>query len=476
MGVTAENVAADFHVSRADQDALAAESHHRAAAAQAAGYFSEQILPIEIPGRKGQITIVDTDEHVRPEVRLEDMAKLRPAFAKDGTVTAGNASGINDAAAAVVLASESFVRSSGRTPMGKLIGYAHAGVEPRIMGMGPVPAVRKVLDRTGLKIDDIDVFEVNEAFAAQALAVVRELGLPPERTNPNGSGISLGPPRRRHRRHPDRQVAVRAQAHRRPVRARHDVHRRRPGHRRDLRARLTRPRPGPARPGIGPVFLTGLGTFASIGMSGTVISWKVQRGGKVQKVRAPRTRMGRTHPTRAWLATVNFMTARCPVQPARLAGQPLPTGRGGHYRVPAAWGAGGTRSAAGHLIGPQVSAWALVQQPCVVLLDEVVLANRYAALAPARLLNQGLRPRPGEAASQAARSSRQLHQHLLDDRRQLFLLVPVPPRHRHQLTRFRHHHAVLRADPGHRPTAAAAELHQAPPPAASAAPGTPCRR
>ena len=194
MGVTAENVAADFSVSRADQDALAAESHRRAAAAIAAGYFKEQILPIEIPGKRGQITIVDTDEHVRPEVSLEDMAKLRPAFAKDGTVTAGNASGLNDAAAAVVLASESFVRSSGRSPMGKLIGYAHAGVEPRIMGMGPVPAVRNVLDRTGLKIEEIDVFEVNEAFAAQALAVSRELGLPPDRTNPNGSGISLGHP------------------------------------------------------------------------------------------------------------------------------------------------------------------------------------------------------------------------------------------------------------------------------------------
>jgi len=194
MGVTAENVAADFNVSRADQDALAAESHRRAAAAQAAGYFKEQILPIEIPGKRGKTTIVDTDEHVRPEVSLEDMAKLRPAFAKDGTVTAGNASGVNDAAAAVVLASESFVRNSGRAPIGKLIGYAHAGVEPRIMGMGPVPAVRHLLDRTGLKIDQIDVFEVNEAFAAQALAVVRELDLPPDRTNPNGSGISLGHP------------------------------------------------------------------------------------------------------------------------------------------------------------------------------------------------------------------------------------------------------------------------------------------
>ena len=194
MGVTAENVAADFHVSREDQDALAAESHRRAAAATAAGYFKEQILPVEIPGRKGKVTVVGSDEHIRADVSLEDMAKLRPAFAKDGTVTAGNASGINDAAAAVVLASESFVNSNGRTPLGRLAGYGHAGVEPRIMGMGPVPATRKVLDRTGLKVDEIDVFEVNEAFAAQALAVTRELGLPPERTNPNGSGISLGHP------------------------------------------------------------------------------------------------------------------------------------------------------------------------------------------------------------------------------------------------------------------------------------------
>jgi len=194
MGVTAENVAADFNVSRADQDELAAESHRRAAAATAAGYFKEQILPVEIPGKRGSITVVDTDEHIRPGVSLEDMAKLKPAFAKDGTVTAGNASGINDAAAAVVLASESFVTSSGLTPLGKLVGYAHAGVEPRIMGMGPVPATRTVLDRTGIKVDEIDVFEVNEAFAAQALAVTRELDLPPERTNPNGSGISLGHP------------------------------------------------------------------------------------------------------------------------------------------------------------------------------------------------------------------------------------------------------------------------------------------
>ena len=194
MGVTAENVAADYHVSREDQDALAAESHRRAAAATAAGYFKEQILPVEIPGRKGKVTIVDTDEHIRADVSLDDMAKLRPAFSKDGTVTAGNASGINDAAAAVVLASESFVNSNGLTPLGRLVGYGLAAVEPRIMGMGPVPATRNVFTRTGLKVDEIDVFEVNEAFAAQALAVVRELGLPPERTNPNGSGISLGHP------------------------------------------------------------------------------------------------------------------------------------------------------------------------------------------------------------------------------------------------------------------------------------------
>jgi acetyl-CoA C-acetyltransferase len=194
MGVTAENVATDYHVSREDQDALAAESHRRAAAAAAAGYFKEQILPVEIPGRKGKVTIVDSDEHIRADVSLDDMARLRPAFAKDGTVTAGNASGINDAAAAVVLASESFLNRNGFTPLGRLVGYGHAGVEPRIMGMGPVPATRKVLDRTGLKVDEIDVFEVNEAFAAQALAVTRELDLPADRTNPNGSGISLGHP------------------------------------------------------------------------------------------------------------------------------------------------------------------------------------------------------------------------------------------------------------------------------------------
>jgi acetyl-CoA C-acetyltransferase len=193
MGVTAENVATDYDVSRADQDALAAESHRRAAAAADAGYFTEQITPVEVAGRKGTVT-VDADEHIRPGVTTDDLARLRPAFAKDGTVTAGNSSGINDAAAAVVLADREFAERNGHRALGRLVAYAHAGVEPRIMGMGPVPAVRKVLERAGMKLDDIDVFEVNEAFAAQALAVVRELGLPPDRTNPNGSGVSLGHP------------------------------------------------------------------------------------------------------------------------------------------------------------------------------------------------------------------------------------------------------------------------------------------
>ncbi len=193
MGVTAENVAAEFDVSRADQDALAVESHRRAAAAAAAGYFDEQITPVQVPAKKGTVTVA-TDEHVRPGVSQDDLAKLRPAFGEGGTVTAGNASGMNDAAAAVMLASESFASGRGLRPLGRLVAYSHAGVEPRIMGMGPVPAVRKVLDRASLKVDEIDVFEVNEAFAAQALAVVRELGLPPERTNPNGSGVSLGHP------------------------------------------------------------------------------------------------------------------------------------------------------------------------------------------------------------------------------------------------------------------------------------------
>src|SRR5215471_12983640 len=158
-GVTAETVAAEFGVSRADQDALAVESHRRAAAAAAAGYFAEQITPVEVRTKKGTVAAA-VDEHVRPGVTGDDLAKLRPAFADDGTVTAGNASGINDAAAAVVLADAAFASSHGLRPLGRLVGYSHAGVEPRVMGMGPVPAIQKVLDRTGLKVEEIDVFEV----------------------------------------------------------------------------------------------------------------------------------------------------------------------------------------------------------------------------------------------------------------------------------------------------------------------------
>jgi acetyl-CoA C-acetyltransferase len=193
MGVTAENVAGKWGISREDQDALAVQSHQRAAKATAEGYFKEQILPIELKSRKGTVTF-DTDEHIRADASMEGMAKLRPVFDKSGSVTAGNAAGINDAAAAVVLADADYAERKGLEPMGRLVAYAHAGVEPKYMGIGPVPAVRLVLEKANLKVDDIDVFEVNEAFAAQALAVVRDLSLPEDRTNPNGSGVSLGHP------------------------------------------------------------------------------------------------------------------------------------------------------------------------------------------------------------------------------------------------------------------------------------------
>ena len=193
MGITAENVAAKWGVSREDQDALAVESHRRAAAAIANGYFKEQILPLEIKAR-GKTTLFNTDEHVRADTNREALAQLKPVFDPQGTVTAGNAAGINDAAAAVVLMERSAAEGRGLRPLARLVAYAFAGVEPRYMGMGPVSAVRSVLDRAGLRVRDLDVIELNEAFAAQALAVIRELDLPADRTNPNGSGISLGHP------------------------------------------------------------------------------------------------------------------------------------------------------------------------------------------------------------------------------------------------------------------------------------------
>ncbi len=194
MGITAENVAERYHITRDMQDALALESQQRAARAIANGHFKEQIVPVEIVTRKGT-TLFDTDEHVRATTTLEVLAGMKPAFKKEGgTVTAGNASGINDGAAAVLLASGERVGALGLKPLARLVGYAHAGVEPAYMGIGPVPATRKVLERTGLKLADIDVIEANEAFAAQACAVAQELGFDPAKVNPNGSGISLGHP------------------------------------------------------------------------------------------------------------------------------------------------------------------------------------------------------------------------------------------------------------------------------------------
>ncbi len=193
MGVTAENVAKKWNVSREAQDKLAAESHRRAAAAIDKGYFKAQIVPVELKVKGGTVPF-DGDETVRRDSTVEKLARLKPVFDPAGTVTAGNASSINDAAAAVVLMERGLAEKRGLQPMGRLVDYAYAGVDPKYMGVGPVPAVRTVLKKTGLALKDFDLFEVNEAFAAQALAVMRDLDLPPDRTNPNGSGISLGHP------------------------------------------------------------------------------------------------------------------------------------------------------------------------------------------------------------------------------------------------------------------------------------------
>ena len=193
MGLTAENVAQKYQITRQDQDAFALESQRRAAAAMAAGHFKSQILPVEVTAGRRQMT-VDSDEHPKPETTAEILAALRPAFKKDGVVTAGNSSGINDGAAALVLASAAHVQASGAKPIARIVAYAHAGVDPAIMGIGPVPAVRALLARSGMQIADFDVIESNEAFAAQALAVNRELGLDPAKVNPDGGAIALGHP------------------------------------------------------------------------------------------------------------------------------------------------------------------------------------------------------------------------------------------------------------------------------------------
>jgi acetyl-CoA C-acetyltransferase len=194
MGVTAENIAAKWGITREDQDALAVESHNRAQRAIEAGYFKSQIMPVTLKSRKGDV-VFDTDEHYRPNCTMADLAKLKPAFLKEnGTVTAGNASGINDAAAAVVLMEAGTAKARGLKPLARLVGYAHAGVDPKYMGIGPVPASQMALKKAGLTVNDMDVIEANEAFAAQACAVSRDLGLDPAKVNPNGSGISLGHP------------------------------------------------------------------------------------------------------------------------------------------------------------------------------------------------------------------------------------------------------------------------------------------
>ncbi|MEQ6328910.1 acetyl-CoA C-acyltransferase family protein [Pseudomonas chengduensis] len=193
MGITAENVAQLHGISREAQDALALQSQQRAARAIAEGRFAEQIVPVEIQTRKG-VTRFEVDEHVRGAVTLEQLAKMKPAFREGGSVTAGNASGLNDGASALLLASGEAVKEQDLRPMARLVAYAHAGVEPTLMGLGPIPATRLALQRAGLSLADLDVIESNEAFAAQACAVAHALGFDPDKVNPNGSGISLGHP------------------------------------------------------------------------------------------------------------------------------------------------------------------------------------------------------------------------------------------------------------------------------------------
>jgi 3-oxoadipyl-CoA thiolase len=196
MGETGENVAEKYQVSRQDQDALALRSQQRAGKAMAEGYFAEEIVAVEVPGGKAGPILVATDEHPRPDTTAEQLAKLRTAFRNPGTVTAGNASGVNDGAAAMIVASADAVKRHGLRPRARVLGMASAGVPPRVMGIGPVPSTRKLMERLGLKIGDFDLIEINEAFASQALACLRQLGLPDDaaQVNPHGGAIALGHP------------------------------------------------------------------------------------------------------------------------------------------------------------------------------------------------------------------------------------------------------------------------------------------
>jgi acetyl-CoA C-acetyltransferase len=193
MGITAENIAAKFGFTREQQDAFALESHQRAAHAMEQGYFKDQMVPVEIKSRKGTESFA-SEEHVRKGLKIEDLQKLKAVFKKDGTVTAGNASGLNDAGAAIVMMEAGTAKKLGAKPMARLVAYAHAGVDPQFMGLGPIPAVKRVFEKSGLKPSDMDIVESNEAFAAQAMAVTKDLGLDPAKVNPNGGAVALGHP------------------------------------------------------------------------------------------------------------------------------------------------------------------------------------------------------------------------------------------------------------------------------------------
>lgn len=194
MGVTAENLVEKYGISRADQDAFSAESQARAEAAIKEGRFRDEIVAVPLPQKKGELKLFDTDEYPRAGATADSLGKLKPAFKKDGSVTAGNSSGINDGAAALVVASGARAQTLGVKPLARILGYASAGVDPKIMGIGPVPAVRRAMEKAGLRLDQIDIFELNEAFASQSLAVLRELGLDPAKVNVNGGAIALGHP------------------------------------------------------------------------------------------------------------------------------------------------------------------------------------------------------------------------------------------------------------------------------------------